>query len=65
MNTIENSVTIENTIIKSLQQHCSKLLASYMLPKKILLLNNIPKNANGKLDRNQIKIRYKDYFLHD
>ena len=51
-----------DSIKKQLLQHCTALLANYMLPKYFVIEAIIPKNANGKLDRNQLKSRYKDHF---
>lgn len=34
-------------------------LQNYMVPKRIFILDCIPKNANGKIDRQEVKIRMK------
>ena len=47
---------------KSILKHCQKELANYMVPKKIIVLANLPHNANGKIDRNQLSLTYKNYF---
>jgi len=31
--------------------HCSQRLPKYKLPKEIKLIQSLPKNANGKVDR--------------
>jgi acyl-CoA synthetase (AMP-forming)/AMP-acid ligase II len=31
--------------------HCSKILPGYMVPRKIYLCDEMPLNANGKIDR--------------
>lgn len=33
----------------------SKILPSYMIPREIVEVNGLPKNQNGKVDRNQLK----------
>lgn len=49
-------------IEKSVLQHCQKQLANYMVPKKIIVLSELPHNANGKIDRNKLNQEYKNYF---
>jgi acyl-CoA ligase (AMP-forming) (exosortase A-associated) len=49
-------------IEKSINKHCQKELANYMVPKKTIVLNELPHNANGKIDRNQLNLTYKDFF---
>jgi D-alanine--poly(phosphoribitol) ligase subunit 1 len=34
--------------------YCSKILPSYMVPKKIYLCDEMPLNANGKIDRHRL-----------
>jgi D-alanine--poly(phosphoribitol) ligase subunit 1 len=46
-----NSVKAETEISADLEL----LLAPYMLPKKIVILEFLPKNKNGKIDRNQLQ----------
>ena len=47
---------------KPLMQHCQKLLANYMVPKDIIVLDNLPHNANGKIDRAYLNKHYKNYY---
>jgi len=47
---------------KSVLRHCQKQLANYMAPKKIIVLAELPHNANGKIDRNKLKHTYKNFF---
>lgn len=54
----ENSINIEHILHK----HCAFSLANYMVPKKFIIVTQLPTNANGKLDRNQLKQHYKTYF---
>ena len=35
----------------SIRAACSTLLPEYMIPREIFLVQDIPRNANGKLDR--------------
>lgn len=57
----EDPIAIEKSILK----HCQKELANYMVPKKIIILSDLPHNANGKIDRNQLSLTYKTYFSPD
>ncbi len=41
--------------IDTIQQEIRKILAPYMVPKIIRLLENMPKNQNGKIDRLKLK----------
>ena len=44
--------------VELLAQDLKKVLPAYMLPKKILIENPLPKNQNGKIDRNFLKTKY-------
>jgi len=58
---LDDPIAIEKLILK----HCQKELANYMVPKKIIILADLPHNANGKIDRNQLHLTYKTYFSSD
>ncbi len=51
-----------SSVAKSVFAHCQKQLANYMVPKKIIVLAELPHNANGKIDRNKLKQTYKNFF---
>lgn len=53
----------DERMIKSMMLHCQRELPNYMVPKQIILLDHLPQNANGKLDRTTLYRTYKDYFL--
>lgn len=57
-NSSEELITIE----KALNKHCQKELANYMVPKKIIVLSELPHNANGKIDRATLHKTYQNYF---
>lgn len=40
---------------EELLRHCEKLLPPYMIPKSIEFRKELPRNANGKLDRAKVK----------
>jgi acyl-coenzyme A synthetase/AMP-(fatty) acid ligase len=39
---------------KQLIKHCQIQLPNFMQPAKIIVLNSLPKNPNGKIDRNAL-----------
>jgi amino acid adenylation domain-containing protein len=43
-----------------LQKACKALLADYMVPNKIILMDEMPLNANGKVDRAALKTRLEN-----
>lgn len=51
-----NDQTVDEEVI---QINLMKSLPKYMLPKKIIKINKIPHNRNGKIDRNQLINTYK------
>jgi D-alanine--poly(phosphoribitol) ligase subunit 1 len=49
-------IQAENNILeKQIKESISNKLPSYMIPNKIVILNKLPKNQNGKVDRNKLK----------
>jgi len=38
-----------------MQEYLSRLLPEYMIPEKVIQLEEMPLNANGKIDRNRLK----------
>lgn len=49
--------------IASWQTQLKRSLPNFMQPKTILVLDKLPKNANGKIDRKTLANQYQDYFL--
>lgn len=47
---------------RSLLQYCQKELPNFMLPKKIIFIDTLPRNQNGKIDRKTLATEYKDIF---
>ncbi|MGB3413211.1 MAG: AMP-binding protein [Microbacteriaceae bacterium] len=43
---------------EALMVHCRKLLAHYKVPKEIIYLDELPKNALGKISRGKLRIHY-------
>ncbi len=40
---------------ESILDEVKKIVPSYMVPRKVILMNELPKNQNGKIDRKQLK----------
>lgn len=53
-----DQVVDETALLQRLRQQ----LPIYMCPKALVKLDELPKTANGKLDRKQLKLKYKDFF---
>jgi acyl-CoA synthetase (AMP-forming)/AMP-acid ligase II len=43
--------------VSELQRACKASLSDYMVPSRIILVDNMPLNANGKVDRGALKTR--------
>jgi amino acid adenylation domain-containing protein len=48
--------------VTKLKDACKRSLAAYMIPNKIILLDDMPLNANGKIDRLALKTRLESNF---
>jgi len=46
---------------KEIYRYCKANLDRHMLPKKIIMITEIPKNSNGKID----KVKLRDIYGHD
>lgn len=57
-----NNPSDSGVIEESLLRHCQQQLANYMVPKKIIVLADLPHNANGKIDRSKLNQEYKNFF---
>ncbi|MCD6202252.1 MAG: AMP-binding protein [Bacteroidales bacterium] len=40
---------------KEIQHYCSRHLESFMIPQKVVLMKELPKTANGKIDKRSLK----------
>ena len=45
--------------VKQLHSWLQRLLPYYMLPKEIKILDQLPKNRNGKVDRNSVRTLFE------
>ncbi len=43
---------------EKIKAHCVKNLEKYLVPKKIVILDSLPKNQNGKIDRKLLQEKY-------
>ena len=48
---------------KSIQKTLEKELPSYMIPKDHMIMEIIPENNNGKVDRKKIQKKYQDQLI--
>jgi acyl-CoA ligase (AMP-forming) (exosortase A-associated) len=55
---IVSSIADKELIIKIISKHCQVMLPNYMVPKQIILLPELPTNANGKVDIKYLKTKY-------
>jgi len=44
---------------ETVRKEVASLVPPYMVPGRIHVLHQLPKNANGKIDRNLLKERYR------
>ncbi|XP_034825841.1 malonate--CoA ligase ACSF3, mitochondrial [Maniola hyperantus] len=49
--------------LKELKEEAGKRLAPYQLPKTMLIVNEMPRNAMGKLDKKEIKKRFGEQLV--
>ncbi|MEZ5105554.1 MAG: AMP-binding protein [Draconibacterium sp.] len=43
---------------KDIQKECMSKLENFMIPQKVLFMDEMPKNANGKIDKKRLKENY-------
>jgi acyl-coenzyme A synthetase/AMP-(fatty) acid ligase len=56
------ATTHEHTNIseKDIQRECMQHLESFMIPQKVIFLQEMPKSTNGKIDKKQLKTMQSD-----
>ena len=54
------AVTARAEDIDALQRHLKRELPNFMQPRRIIPFENLPRNANGKLDRSGLSRQYRD-----
>ncbi|SOC41847.1 o-succinylbenzoate--CoA ligase [Ureibacillus acetophenoni] len=52
----------ESLLEEQVQNYCSRKLAKYKVPKQVVFLDDLPKNATGKLDKKVMQQNYN--FIH-
>lgn len=55
----------EDTPTTSILKYCKKELPNFMVPQEIIILDNMPHNQNGKIDRKLLASEYSDLFQDD
>ncbi len=48
--------------VNNWQMQLKRSLPNFMQPREIIVLDSLPKNANGKIDRKTLASQYQDYF---
>ncbi|MGH1374037.1 MAG: acyl-CoA ligase (AMP-forming), exosortase A system-associated [Cellvibrionaceae bacterium] len=56
-----NEQWIENTKIE-IRRHCQQQLPNYMIPASVIIVDELPKNPNGKYDRTNLHQEYIETF---
>jgi len=49
---------VEGLNEEGIRAHCARNLEKYLVPRDIMILDSLPKNENGKLDRKLLQERY-------
>jgi len=49
---------VEGLNEEDIRAHCARNLEKYLVPRDIMILDSLPKNENGKLDRKLLQERY-------
>lgn len=58
---VESYILTEEKLISELKAHLPK----YMIPAKILLLDKLPYNLNGKIDRRALLLIWKNKIISE
>ena len=56
---------VSSDLTEKIMYACKQQLPNYMLPQAIEVVNQIPKNANGKIDRQAIQAQYSNRFQNE
>lgn len=52
--TVDNNIRGDRQDIKNIKSMLKELIPEYMVPKKIIVIDSMPMNTNGKIDRNEL-----------
>jgi len=53
----------DHAITAKIKQHCQQLMPNYMIPSAIIMVDELAKNPNGKIDRAGLHRQYQKTFL--
>ncbi|MCI06882.1 butyrate-CoA ligase AAE11 peroxisomal-like [Trifolium medium] len=45
--------------------HCRKNLPHFMVPKKVVFMEELPKNGNNKIPKNELRVKAKSFVVND
>jgi acyl-CoA synthetase (AMP-forming)/AMP-acid ligase II len=48
----------QEAVSKVIKKHCQVNLPNYMIPKQLIFLTELTKNANGKIDTTRLTDKY-------
>lgn len=55
---IVSEIKTKDSIMDTIMKHCQLNLPNYMIPKQIIFLAELPRNANGKIDTKYLIAKY-------
>lgn len=55
----------DEDLVAALNAHCRKELPNFMVPAKIVVIDTLPQNQNGKIDRKALAELHKDSFAEE
>ncbi len=60
---IVSSIEDHDSLRKAINKHCQMKLPNYMVPKELIFLTELARNANGKIDTTLLTKKYSEHSL--